>query len=606
MAAFEISLDDQTSGPAGKAAKAVNSLSEEFDRLQNSMGKPLAGGANISGLSADFDKLQKSLPKEQQINKGFVDPVVAQENEDAFKGIAAGADEFSESLVGVKQMLAGVAEAAAIAVVILGAYAAALFSAAKMAIRLTQEKDQLRETFEVLNEGGGGALLDELEDLAAALPFTADKVNAWAKSLLAAGIRGEALRTGIKAIAAATAIMGEAGGAAVEGLLKKLKGLEESGGKVKLDNKFIRQLQEAGITLGDLAKQLGVTPEKLKTMTLTAKQLGDAMQQALITKGEGPLKKLGNTWDVISAKMNEGFEDAFEDLGELVGPFMAELQSLASEFFAGGVASTDWKDAVKAAMSGAFAVAKEFVNFIHRGFLHAQIAVLQFRIAIKPVTSVLGEVGLGSAGVSVALYLLKGTVIVLAVVFGILALAVGLVLLPFALIGVAIYYIVQGISYLAGVISGVIDNFGSLKAAAFEAGTGVITGLGNAIQSGAAWVIAIAAGVATGIIGAITGPLKIKSPSRVMMQIGAYTTEGLAMGIDAGAPDVAAAARGAAGSAVGGAAGGAASTTGGKGGVTINIHEGAIVIHEGGDTRALTLEALASVLEEAALQAGLA
>ena len=593
----------------------------------------------LAGHDADADKYASNeLARTKKLEDELAGKLAEQkaqeqaykDNAEAFKGIMGNADGFSESLEGVRRMGEAVIGPLTIGVAILGAYAEALGTLAKMAISATQEKDQLRSVFDVLNEGNGQQLLDDLEDLAATLPFTSDRLGAWAKGLLAANVKGKALETGIKAIAAATAIMGESGGAATETLIKRLKGIEESGGKVKLDNKFIKQLQAAGINLGDLAKQLGVTPEKLKTMTLSAKQLGDAMQQALIAKGAGPLAKLGNTWSVISAKVQEGFEDAFEDLGDLVGPFMAELQSLASEFFAGGIASKDWSSAVRAALTGAFEVATKFVNFVHKGFLEAQIAILQVRIAIKPLTSALDDLGAGGLAVDVVLYVLKGTLITLAVELGLVALAVGLIASPFIIAGTAIAFLAGKLSTAgtafegfgtkvkdsaAGVMSAVSGFVTSaatslimLPIEAAKAGLNFVLGLVQAITTGQGPVADAVKALALSAVNAITGALGIKSPSRVMMRMGAYTAEGLAMGITGGAAGVEAAATDTAGAAVGGAAAGATGGRrgGGKGGIVINVEDGAIRIEgAGGDVRALTREALAQVLEEAALQAGL-
>jgi len=621
---------------AAQQALVDSKLSKEFAQ-QKSVADAQARA--LAGHDKDAQKYTDSeLARTKKLEDELAGKLAAQkaheqaykDNADAFKGIMGNADAASESLEGVRRMAEAVIGPLTIGVAILGAYAAALGTLAKMAISATQEKDQLRSVFDVLNEGNGQQLLDDLEDLAATLPFTSDRLGAWAKGLLAANVKGKALETGIKAIAAATAIMGESGGAATETLIKRLKGIEESGGKVKLDNKFIKQLQAAGINLGDLAKQLGVTPEKLKTMTLSAKQLGDAMQQALIAKGAGPLAKLGNTWSVISAKVQEGFEDAFEDLGDLVGPFMAELQSLASEFFAGGIASKDWSSAVRAALTGAFEVATKFVNFVHKGFLEAQIAILQVRIAIKPLTSALGDLGAGGLAVDVVLYVLKGTLITIAVVLGLVALAVGLIASPFIIAGTAI-------AFLAGMVSIAGESFGSfstkvkdsaagvmsavsgfvtsaatslimLPIEAAKAGLNFVLGLVQAITTGQGPVADAVKALALSAVNAITGALGIKSPSRVMMRMGAYTAEGLAMGITGGAAGVEAAATDTAGAAVGGAAAGATGGRrgGGKGGIVINVEDGAIRIEgAGGDVRALTREALAQVLEEAALQAGL-
>lgn len=583
-AAFDIDLNDGVSAPAAKAASGVKSLSDEFDRLQKSM--------------ASADKL---IAKEKAGAGGADAAPKFEGNANNFK------EEPADQLGPYKDLLYEILD-------VWKQIGIAIKDAAVLAIRLTQEKDALRETFGVLTgqgSSGGQKLLDELEDLAATLPFTADKLNGWAKSLLAAGIQGDALKESIKAVAAATAIMGESGGQAAMGLIKRFAMMAEAGQKVKLDRRILAQLAEAGISVKALAKALGVAPEKLGKLEIGAKELGAAMQRALIQQGAGPLAALGQTWDSISAKLREGFEDAFEDLGDLVHPFMKEIESLASEFFAGGVAAGTWKDVVKSALTVVFEVGTRTVRALHIAFLELQIAFLQVKIALKPVTSALGELGISGKIVSVVMYFIGASALILAAVLGILALAVLLIAAPFIIAGIAIYAVVQAISAVIDFIGEAIDNFDNMQAAvtnwassAAQAGANFVSGLVGSLMSGVGAVADAARNLALSAKNAVFGALGIRSPSRVMMRAGMYTSEGLAMGIEQGQADIEAAAGGAAGAAVSGASGGLGARGGTGGGIVIN--EVTIQVMGDGKTwQQVTREALALVLEEAALQAGL-
>jgi hypothetical protein len=635
VAVFVVDLET-SKAEAGVASLAseVGSLSAEFNALQASMkaaesemnaiaamqqkalGQHAAGQGGDAMRDGGFDwkaAQQKALGGHDQNAEAAAglkkQGEAAAATRKEFADLTATGDKSAEMLGALREQFEGVAQAAAIGVAILVAYAAALWGLAAAAVKLTQEKDALRATLDVFTGGGGDALLGELEDLSAQLPFTADKLNAWGKSLLAAGIKGNALKTSIKAIAAATAIMGESGGQAALGLIKRFAMMAETGQKVTLDRRILSQMAEAGISATALAKALGVPADKLGKMSVNAKDLGDAMQKALIAGGAKPLALLGQTWESISAKLKEGFEDAFEDLGDLVGPFMSELQSLASEFYAGGIAGGTFKDVIKGVLTPAFEVARRTVRALHIGFLELEVAFLKAKIAVHPLSKALEGVGISGGIVNVAMYLIAGVAVILAVVFGVLALAVLIVASPFILLGIAIYGVYRAVSYIIGIIQGAIANFDNLANAATTAGQNIITGLGNALQSGAAWVIAIAGSVATGIIGAITGPLAIRSPSRVMMRIGHHVTQGLAIGIDDGAPDVQAAAGGAAGAAVAGAssAPGRAGAAQGGGKVEVRVEAGAIVIQgAGGNILDLTEEALARLLEMVVSRAGLA
>jgi chemotaxis protein histidine kinase CheA len=558
--------------------------------------------ANLAKHDQDRDAAE-GLRKQQE---------EAAETSKWFEELTASNSNFEDQLFAFSDTLTGaVVPAVEAAIAVLAVYGTVLKQAMAMAIALTQEKDQIESVFDVFTGGAGGSLLDELEDLSAELPFTADKLNDWGKGLLAAGIQGDQLRTSIRAVAAAQAIMGSSGASAAEGLIKRFAMMAESGQKVSLDRRILTQLAAAGVSVQALAKELKTTPEQLGKMKLGAKELGDAMQRALIAQGAGPLEKLGMTWDSISAKVTEGFEDAFEDLDDLVHPFMQEIQSFAAEFFAGSVASQGFAGVVKGVLAPAFEVATKFVRFLHHNFLALQIAFLQVRVWLLPITNALGVLDGKAVAVTVALYLLKGTCIVLAVVFGLLGTAVALLVLPFVVIGLAIYGVYLAISALIDLIGAAIDNCDNLKGAAANAGAELINGLGGAILSGSAWIVGLITNLALSMVGAIKTTLGIRSPSRVFMGLGQQTTAGFVAGIDSGAPAVQASAQGAGMAAITGASQGAAQAgaTGAKAGsgrtVKIRIEKGAIQINGAGDVLALTEEALAQILERLAVQAGL-
>jgi hypothetical protein len=599
-------LSAYASAAEAAAGREKAALAQVAEQQRQNLANYDAMAAKQAAQMAEIAKLQQKNLAGHDQDRDAAEGLRQQNEEIAktsgwFTEINQKGSQFEEIIAGAKYQFV---EAFNIMGPILAVLGAIVGKAMLFAITLTQQKEALRQTFDVFTGGMGDKLLADIETLASRLPYTADQLNVWAKSMITAVGSGKKLETAVLAVASAQAIMGEGGAAAAQALIKRFALAAETGEKVVLNRKILSQLEEAGVGMQALAKALGVAPEKLGKMTVGAKDLGDAMQKALIAQGAGPLAKLGNTWTSISAKIREGFEDAFEDLGSIVDPFMQEVKSFASEFFAGGIAAEDFKGVVKSALTAAFTVAREFVNFLHRGFLHIQIAALQVRIALKPVTNAIGEIGLGSAWVSVALYVLKGTVIVLAVAFGILALAVALVALPFILAGLAIYGVVSGIQYLIGLIGGAVSNFDNLKAAASKAGTDMIVGLATAIMNGHAWVVGLITNLATSMIGAIKTTLGIKSPSRVMMRIGEQTAEGMAIGVAAGTPDVAAAASGAGQAAAGGAAGGARAG-GGGGGITVNVEAGAVVIQgASGDTTAMLEQALEALLERMLLQLG--
>ena len=71
-----------------------------------------------------------------------------------------------------------------------------------------------------------------------------------------------------------------------------------------------------------------------------------------------------------------------------------------------------------------------------------------------------------------------------------------------------------------------------------DVGMAMVQGLANGITGGGAAVLAAITGVAGSAIAAAKKSLGIKSPSKVFAEIGGYTSEGMAQGVDAGADAV--------------------------------------------------------------------
>jgi hypothetical protein len=495
---------------------------------------------------------------------------------------------------------------------VLVGFAAALLGGAAAAIGITQQRDALKNTFDALGGGAGAGekTLAMLDKLSSKLPYTTDQLAKWGKSLMAAGLQGPALEKAITAVASATAIMGDAGGAAADKLIKKLAEAAATGGRVKLDKGMLKQLATAGVSAEALAKELGTTPDKLASMNLSAKQLGDAMQNALIKQGKGSLEAMSLTWESIWGKLKDGISSLFEGLGPDVQAFMGEVKSLFAEFSRGSTTMGGLKAVVTAVFHTLFAVAKTVVNAIHIGFLKLEIAFLKVKIALQPLINGIAKLIPKGAAITVLTYIVKG----LAVVFAVLAAVVFVCALPFILLVAAIIGVVVAVGLIVAAIGEAIAWMANLAVAAASAGADFIAGLVNAISGGAAAVVSAAIGVAKGAVDAVKKALGIASPSKVMMQIGTHTTDGLANSIEDGAADVHAAARGAGGAAIAGAKDGIAGASGragangasGAGGVQITVEAGAIVINgSGGDVMSLTEEALALLLERLAIQRGL-
>lgn len=79
--------------------------------------------------------------------------------------------------------------------------------------------------------------------------------------------------------------------------------------------------------------------------------------------------------------------------------------------------------------------------------------------------------------------------------------------------------------------NGMISPFVGARTGAISAGANICAGLMSGLASRQASLFAKAAQIANGITARIRSALKIASPSRVMMQLGRYTGEGMALGL---------------------------------------------------------------------------
>ena len=90
----------------------------------------------------------------------------------------------------------------------------------------------------------------------------------------------------------------------------------------------------------------------------------------------------------------------------------------------------------------------------------------------------------------------------------------------------------DALSAMKTIASSIWDGIKSLPGEMLQFGKDIVQGLINGITSMISKVKEVAGNLADGISSKIRGALGINSPSRVMMEIGGYTTEGLALGIE--------------------------------------------------------------------------
>lgn len=592
MAEFVVGLQDEVSASAGRMSAAVVGLTAAMKGLGGAMPDDKVAKATtlVERMSASFDKASSST-----------------------KGLESMASSLGAALNPTTLAIAAVAAAAALTVGGVVGLTVALFSLGAAAIEWTQHRAAIVASFDALTDGAGKRTGGALDALAARLPFTTGKLAEWSKGLLAAGVRdAPELQRGIRAVAAATAIMGEEGGAKAQSLIARLHGLAEVGGQLKIDNKLVKMLAGAGVSAGDLARQLGTTPDKLKTLGLTAAKAGDAIARALIERGKVPLEELGLTSKVIGDKLRAGLSSAFGDLGEPVKKFMTEVRNLFAEFDKGTATSSILKGATTSVFTTLFEVATRAVRGIHVGMLEVEIGILRLAIAVAPTVNSFRRLWKENDGAEKFTTAMKG-----------LGVVAGLVVVQFALMAGAALAVAGAVTAIVGValfaVGWLVANIPragaallGLGASAAQAGADFITGLVTGITSGVSRVVEAAKGVATGAIAAVRGVFDSHSPSRVGIDLGRTLPQGVAVGQEQETPRAESAARrtgervtmALSGSMRGGASGASGARAGGETRkivveATINL------IGVGRDALEVTQEAWAGMLERVALESGL-
>lgn len=504
----------------------------------------------------------------------------------------------------------------------LTAYAAALWEVTKAAYEVIDQREDWVTLFDAIGKGpnAGQKTLDTIDALAKQLPFATAKVAEWAKSLTAAGVNASELEDAVKAVASATALMGEQGGAAAEKMIKQLAEGGEAAAKMMKQiqaggPKSAKLLAEMGLKVEDIASALNMTPEAFGKASLSADQMRKAIEKALQAKGAGALENMMADMPVILMKVREGFMSLFEKLGGPMGRLMKEVQALFKEFYKGSSTMKFAQGAVTKVLTVVFDIMAKLIRIGREVFKAAlpdikkmvnglMPAVAQLKAVFKDANTLKGLKAVFSFVASAVLFLVSG--IATLAKWMITSIAAGMAFIGW--LGNLGSSLSGAISGVWSFVSGIIDAIMSLPGAAMEAAGNFVQGLVDGITAGAGAVIAAVTGLASGALSAFKSILGIASPSKVMAKMGGFVAEGTSQGIDKGAGKVQDSAAelgaGVAGGATKGMAAGAGGASG-KSGITINggVH---LTVGSGGQSAGQWAEeAFAAFMERLAGSQGL-
>lgn len=583
-------LVDEMSGPSKDANKSLTDLTSTLGKAKKDLASYQAQLSKAKALG-DIEGYRKyTTLVEGARSKTFT---LTQELEKMGPAVDTNAGSMSQLVEQLGAVAGPMLAVAGAALAVVAGFAALTVAGAHLAIEQVELKDELETTFGALAGGPEAgrqtlAMLDELSDV---LPQTREKLADWTKQYQALGITDLAgVRYQLQATASAQAIMGETGSEAYMSLTKRVQEAIETHHGLKIADKGLADLSKTGANVADVAAKMGVTSEalrnQLKAGTVDAQKFGDALSEALIEKGKGPLENMQGDLSTMTAKAHEHFVKLFD--GADPKPFTSQLQSLTRVLDEGQPSAKALKWAITSFFDETFAIAGKVVPVVKHLFLEIEIGALRTYIAAKPLIRTFNELTGSVDGWKMLDVYLRSSV------------------------GFMVAMLTASIKF-AEVLKEIVNL--NLQVASFGTlGERVGAGYSSGLKKGKASADDAATEIASGTIKSMSKKLEVHSPSRATERIGEMTALGLGRGLEnSNAP-----ARGgsrAAENVVGATALGIASSgasgadSGAGGGRQLIVYVGGIHVDggsaAGGSALDLTEVAVARLFERLALQEGL-
>ena len=537
-ATFAVRLEDETSGAAQNAAKALQDLKQKILADQSALAdmnramKNLQGGTNVS--IASFKQLKDQIAAKKVEIAGAQDSFLklggtfgkaskeveggGEEVAGAAKEGAVGIEALGQSVKGAlgpmggfidrAQTLikglgkAGVAGVIAIVVIAIIALATALITAtiafAKFAIASANSARNQRLAIETLGVSAKEAsrLSDVMEDLRKSTGLSFDEQTKLLGQLKAAKVPTAQWGDALKALALAQAGGGDE---AVKQLVDEMKA-----GK------------SAAVALGEAQGKFG-----------------DVVKRKMLDL------------DTQLSKFHEDIAGLFR--GIVVEPFLKALQKLLSMFDSNTATGRALKAIVTAIGQKLIDIATAVLPYIVSAMKTIVIWGLKAYIAWKqfwnsPAGSLL-IIALKVIGVTLGV-LIAAVAAFTAMLIANLAAPIGLIVSIIALFSAVIDIFADLWSKGSGALGGITDAIGGVLSALagfvgqfLSAGANMVLGLAQGILGSGSAVLDAISNVAGGAIKWAMHILGIGSPSKAFKKIGGHTAEGFAEGIDKGAGD---------------------------------------------------------------------
>lgn len=621
---FAVNLSDQVTPGAKSSGDAVAELSAKMRLAQMDIaGMPKAMKSAQTGMQA----FATGVVRVGETMKMAVSQISGFAGSLASGDFAGAITKVTTAVAGAAKMLdmalPGLGTAIATVIPIIGGLIGGMVGLAEkffsFSIASAEGKERTIAFYGALADGHatGEQVAGMIGKIADKIGWTSSKLKPFAKDLMAMGHRDlPDLRQELVAVASAQALMGEGAGEAYVGLSRQIEVAVESGNKFTGTSKKLgKSLADIGLSIGDVADKMGISGKKLaeslKAGHVEADKLGEAIRDTMISKGKGPLDAMSHSLDAIGNRLHNTIEKVFK--GANVKPFLQALENVVDAIGqilgkVGPMGSTI--DGVFKWAGGA--VEDMAIMLIDAGFWakHAGEDIYDF----------FAETGAGSAIIDTVIDSFRALgAIVQTVIDGVKMLAKTLEIVDFSPQNNAKTQIDKLIKEKKAARAPEIVESTEVVTSGLESGAEIVAAERAGVETGKALSEGVAKGIAAGTIGVVAEAkkmgaagagglrteLKVKSPSRVMVDIGENVAEGFAIGMRGGIPDVEGAARDLSRITIEPAAnsnsrdgGGAPSRSIGPITVYITI-DGA-----GKDAQEITEEAVATVFERIALAQG--
>lgn len=493
-----------------------------------------------------YDEVKKKADEKRAADMKMFGPL---------KSLVEGFSSLSEKLSttgGLMSLATTAAVGLAGAVVALGA--GLLAGAVKLGSFILESGNALR-TMGLFREAATGseanakAFGHQIEALGDKLPQTRAELQelsvSVSRSLVGTRLTGEGIVDTFKAVAGASAAMGDSAGGAIQSIVERSKTF----GRLSLG---LNELQGTGLQFTDvasaLAKNLKIGNDAaqmqlrmgLVNVNAGAQAIKDAVEKRF---GSVNAKRMLDL-NVIAAKFHDRLAALTRDIN--LEPILRSVDKLAMMFDRSTVTGEALKGILERFADAAGKGFEKAVPIMQEYFETAIIYSLKFEIALRKLDAQL-DIALGDGAASKVARFLNP-------------------LNAIELVFKAITAQVEGLSNALAYVTGVGFGSASLKTKTDELGKSLGGGVAKGVDDSKAAVAKSAGGLGKTARDKLTSDLQIHSPSKVFAGLGKHVAGGFAEGVADGGGGVAKAVGGMAGKAVGAVPG---SGAGGGGGVQI-------------------------------------